>query len=69
MEDINQFILSKIDKIEAKLDAIDSKVGEFNIYSRVEIAKLNVKAGIWGGLSGLIAAVGAILMWLASRGG
>lgn len=69
MEDINQFLLSKIDKIETKLDAIDTKVGEFNIYSRVEIAKLNVKAGIWGGLSGLLTAIGAMLIWMVSRGG
>jgi small-conductance mechanosensitive channel len=35
---------------------------------REDIAKLKVKAGMWGGLSGLISAIGAILVYILTKG-
>jgi hypothetical protein len=46
-----------------KLDNLDEKVTNL----RVEVAKLKVKASVWGGVGGVITAVG-ILLWKVLTG-
>lgn len=56
-----------------KLDALEQQVGDLNealVLVRLDVATLKVKAGVWGGLAGLVpAAVGMALVILSGSGG
>lgn len=45
-------------RLEAKLD----KLEEITVQARLDIAALKVKAGIWGGMAGAVAAIAAFLL-------
>ena len=57
MTDLNE-------KLERALDQRDQSITDI----KVEVAMLKVKASIWGGLSGLVVAVGAVLLKLLQHG-
>ena len=63
---------SKYEKLVMdKLDEHDDRVGnveEMLTQVRVDIATLKVKAGLWGGIGGLIPVVIALVMFFASKG-
>lgn len=56
--DLTATITNKAD--EAELSALEQKTNE----NAKEIAKLTVKAGVWGALAGAIPAVVAVVWWL-----
>ena len=63
---------SKYEKLVMdKLDEHDDRFGnveEMLTQVRVDIATLKVKAGLWGGIGGLIPVVIALVMFFASKG-
>ena len=63
---------SKYEKLVMdKLDEHDDRFGnveEMLTQVRVDIATLKVKAGLWGGIGGLIPVVIALVMVFASKG-
>jgi hypothetical protein len=69
-----RLILSELERISEDVRRISGKLDDFRAQDlaeiRVEVAMLKVKAGVWGGLSGLVTAVGAlILVVVRSSGG
>lgn len=52
---------SQLARIEEKIDALDAKVEALALNYGVKIAKLEVKAGLWGALAGAVAALSAYL--------
>lgn len=53
-----RLILANLERIERDIGAINAKVDQF----QVDIAMLRVKSGVWGGASGLLVALGAVLL-------
>ena len=57
-----KMVIDKLDAHDDKFNGIESKLTQI----QVDIATLKVKAGIWGGIGGLIPAVIAIVMFYAT---
>ena len=57
-----KMVIDKLDDHDDKFSGIESKLTQI----QVDIATLKVKAGIWGGIGGLIPAVIAIVMFYAT---
>ena len=57
-----KLVIDKLSDHDEKFTSIDDKL----IKLQVEIATLKVKAGIWGGIAGLIPVVIAITMFYAT---
>ncbi len=57
-----KMVIDKLDDHDDKFNGIESKLTQI----QVDIATLKVKAGIWGGIGGLIPAVIAIVMFYAT---
>lgn len=51
-------VLAELERLNKRVDEINNKLDRINI----DIATLKVKASLWGGLSGAIVAVGALLL-------
>lgn len=55
-----------VEKIEERVEEIRRELIDLRTkditHILVEIGKLQIKAGIWGGLSGIMAVIGAILL-------
>ena len=49
-----------------KIDALRDVFAAHEAKNAADISALNVKSGVWGGLGGLLAAIGVLLMGLAS---
>lgn len=47
-----RLVLDKLEHIDQRLTALE----EAQVLVRIDVAKLNVKAGLWGGLAGFIPA-------------
>ena len=50
------------EKVENKIEVLLDRLHKDTTSIRVEVAKLQVKAGIWGALAGVITALVAVLM-------
>ena len=57
-----KMVIDKLDDHDDKFNGIESKLTQI----QVDIATLKVKAGIWGGIGGLIPVVIAIVMFYAT---
>lgn len=57
-----KMVIEKLDDHDQKFTGIEDKLTQI----QVDIATLKVKAGIWGGIGGLIPAVIAIVMFYAT---
>ena len=50
-----------VSRLERKIDKLTDDVNAYKLAAERRITRLEVKAGVWGGLAGLIAAVTALL--------
>ena len=57
-----KMVIEKVDDHDDKFNGIEDKLTQI----QVDIATLKVKAGVWGGIGGLIPAVIAIVMFYAT---
>jgi len=57
-----KMVIDKLDDHDDKFSGIEDKLTQI----QVDIATLKVKAGVWGGIGGLIPAVIAIVMFYAT---
>ena len=57
-----KMVIEKLDAHDDKFNGIEDKLTQI----QVDIATLKVKAGVWGGIGGLIPAVIAIVMFYAT---
>ena len=57
-----KMVIEKLDDHDDKFNGIENKLTQI----QVDIATLKVKAGVWGGIGGLIPAVIAIVMFYAT---
>ena len=57
--------MDKLGEHDDKFGSIDSKLTQI----QVDIATLKVKAGVWGGIAGLIPVVVAIVMFYVTQTG
>ena len=60
-----KLVMDKLGEHDDKFGSIDSKLTQI----QVDIATLKVKAGVWGGIAGLIPVVVAIVMFYATQTG
>ena len=60
-----KLVMDKLSEHDEKFGSIDSKLTQI----QVDIATLKVKAGVWGGIAGLIPVVIAIVMFYATQAG
>ena len=59
-----KLVMDKLSEHDEKFGSIDSKLTQI----QVDIATLKVKAGVWGGIAGLIPVIVAIVMFYATQG-
>jgi hypothetical protein len=57
-----KMVIDKLDDHDDKFNGIEEKLTQIQI----DIATLKVKAGVWGGIGGMIPAVIAIVMFYAT---
>ena len=57
-----KMVIDKLDDHDDKFSGIEDKLSQI----QVDIATLKVKAGVWGGIGGLIPAIIAIVMFYAT---
>ena len=57
-----KMVIEKLDDHDDKFSGIEDKLTQI----QVDIATLKVKAGVWGGIGGLIPAIIAIVMFYAT---
>ena len=57
-----KMVIDKLDDHDDKFSGIEDKLTQI----QVDIATLKVKAGVWGGIGGMIPAVIAIVMFYAT---
>ena len=60
-----KLVVDKLDDHDNKFTSIEDKLTKI----QVDIATLKVKAGVWGGVAGLIPVVIAIVMFYATQTG
>ena len=60
-----KLVMDKLGEHDEKFTSIEDKLMKI----QVDIATLKVKAGVWGGLAGLIPVVVAIVMFYATQTG
>ena len=58
-----KLVMDKLGEHDEKFGSIESKLTQI----QVDIATLKVKAGVWGGIGGLIPVVIAIIMFYATQ--
>lgn len=56
----SKHILKELERLNKAIERIDKS----NVHRDIELATLKVKAGIWGGLAGLIGAVAIALIYI-----
>ena len=59
-----KMVIDKLDDHDDKFNGIEDKLTQI----QVDIATLKVKAGVWGGIGGLIPAIIAIVMFYTTQG-
>ena len=60
-----KLVVDKLDDHDGKFTSIEDKLTKI----QVDIATLKVKAGVWGGVAGLIPVVIALVMFYATQTG
>ena len=60
-----KLVMDKLGEHDDKFSSIEDKLTKI----QVDIATLKVKAGVWGGVAGLIPVVVAIVMFYATQSG
>lgn len=64
-------VLDHIERLSAQVRNLETKMDAFRADDianvKVEIALLKLKAGLWGGISGLVPSALAALIWYLSR--
>ena len=60
-----KLVMDKLGEHDDKFSSIEDKLTKI----QVDIATLKVKAGVWGGVAGLIPVVVAIVMFYATQAG
>ena len=60
-----KLVMDKLGEHDDKFTSIEDKLTKI----QVDIATLKVKAGVWGGVAGLIPVVVAIVMFYATQAG
>ena len=60
-----KLVVDKLDDHDGKFTSIEDKLTKI----QVALATLKVKAGVWGGVAGLIPVVIAIVMFYATQSG
>ena len=58
-----KLVVDKLDDHDGKFSNIDSKLTQI----QVDIATLKVKAGVWGGIAGLVPVVLGLVLFYASQ--
>ena len=58
-----KLVMEKLEKHDDKFTNIDSKLTQI----QVDIATLKVKAGVWGGIAGLVPVVLGLVLFYASK--
>lgn len=58
-----KLVMDKLEDHDGKFGSIEDKLTQI----QVDIATLKVKAGVWGGIGGLIPVVIAIIMFYATQ--
>ena len=58
-----KLVMEKLEKHDGKFSNIDSKLTQI----QVDIATLKVKAGVWGGIAGLVPVVLGLVLFYASK--
>jgi hypothetical protein len=58
-----KMVIEKLDDHDTKFSHIEDKLTQI----QVDIATLKVKAGVWGGIGGMIPAIIAIVLFYASK--
>lgn len=51
---IQDMMFSEIKEIHGKLDSLTAEIAKDNVKFESRISKVEVKSGLWGGLSGLV---------------
>ena len=59
-----KLVMDKLDEHDARFGNVEEMLTQV----RVDIATLKVKAGLWGGIGGLIPVVIALVMFFACKG-
>lgn len=59
-----KLVLDKLETLESRIDHIDETL----ILVRIDVAKLKVKAGMWGAVAGMVPALVTALVALMSGG-
>ena len=59
-----KLVVGKLDDHDGKFTSIEDKLTKI----QVDLATLKVKAGVWGGIAGLIPVVIAIVMFYTTQG-
>ena len=60
----SKHVLAELKRLSNKSDRLDEKLDNRLTQVAVEIAKLKVKAGIWGVLGGAMPVIIGLLIWL-----
>ena len=58
-----KLVMEKLEKHDGNFTNIDSKLTQI----QVDIATLKVKAGVWGGIAGLVPVVLGLVLFYASK--
>ena len=58
-----KLVMEKLEMHDGKFSNIDSKLTQI----QVDIATLKVKAGVWGGIAGLVPVVLGLVLFYASK--
>jgi len=58
-----KMVIEKLDNHDSKFGVIDSKLTQIQI----DIATLKVKAGIWGGIAGLVPVVLGLVLFFVTK--
>jgi len=56
-------VLAELDRLNICME----KTLEAQNQVRIEVARLQIKAGVWGALAGMIPATAALIFWLATK--
>lgn len=57
-DEYRKLVLSELRRLERAVNGLHDEVAEL----KVEVARLNVKAGLWGALAGIVTAAGAVFL-------
>lgn len=67
-----RLVLGELKRVNDNIETLERKIESFRQEDiqkiKVDIAMLQVKSGLWGGASGLLAALGVVLMSVVKNG-